>query len=242
MLKYIHGSEDSLDTDVFYVFDKIPSFTECRKFCSEDPTENRNIITIKNGIVDQCFIGSPDEINNGLLDTYKLHPQTCELKIEHRVKRDVTLKSIRAVRGILSILSRTQYRPEIKKALNSGYKDRLDCLMNIDFASIDYNKLSKSKNGTDLLKVIAFQLGQTLGLYEKEELYTKSSVANKYPELKPFLYREQNCDLNTLNTYRDILCGYLYRIKTKDLADHKSYFIDENRIFDLKHEVVLDER
>ena len=84
MLKYIHGSEDSLDTDVFYVFDKIPSFAECRKFCSEDPNENRNIITIKNGIVEQCFIGTPDEINNGLLDTYKLHPQTCELKIEHR--------------------------------------------------------------------------------------------------------------------------------------------------------------
>ena len=41
---YIHGSEDSTDVDIFYVFDELPSKQECKRFCSADPAENRNII------------------------------------------------------------------------------------------------------------------------------------------------------------------------------------------------------
>ena len=49
MIRYIHGSEDSLDLDVFYVFDFLHDINECKRFCSEDDTENRNIsILIKN--------------------------------------------------------------------------------------------------------------------------------------------------------------------------------------------------
>ena len=239
MIRYIHGSEDSLDVDVYYVFDEKPSFDECRRFCSEDPNENRNIIVIKDGVVVDCFIGTVDEINNGLIDTYPLHAQNDELLVNKRLERDITIKSIRAVRGILSILSRTQYRSDIKYALTHGWQARLDCLLNIDFTTINYNELGKRMNGPDMLKVIAFQIGQTLGLFDGVELYTKSSVAKQYPELKSFLYREPS-DLKVLNEYRDILSGYLDKIKTKDLNDYTVLFCDENRIIDLKHEKTIN--
>lgn len=119
--KYIHGSEDSLDTDVYYVVKELPSFSECRAFCSANKEENRNLIVIKNGVVTNCFIGTNDEINNALIDTYQLHEQEYPLLITKRVSRDIPLKAIRVSRGILSLLSRTQYRSEIKEALKSNF-------------------------------------------------------------------------------------------------------------------------
>lgn len=238
MYRYIHGSEDSLDVDVYYVFDKMPSFQECRDFCSQDPNENRNIIVVKDGIVSECFIGTIDEVNNALLDTYHLHSQTDPLIITKRVERDTTLKTIRAVRGILSILSRTNYRQDIKEALRDSWTKRIVCLDNIDFSLINYNELQKRMNGDDMLKVIAFQLGQTIGLYEGKELYTKSSIAKNYPELINFLYRKKD-DLNILNQYCDKLISHIEKIKYQDLPNNAVYFIDEKRTFDLKHEKVI---
>ena len=115
MIRYIHGSEDSLDLDVFYVFDFLPDINECKRFCSEDDIENRNIIIVKDGIVTDCFIGTVDEINNGLIDTYSLHKQDYPLIVEKRLERDIIMKSIRAVRGILSLISRnpTEYVREL---------------------------------------------------------------------------------------------------------------------------------
>jgi hypothetical protein len=79
-IKYIHGSGDSLDIDVFYVFDKKPTYQECHIFCS-NTDENRNIIVIDNGYVTDCFKGTIDEVQNSLIDTYGLHEQEYPLLI-----------------------------------------------------------------------------------------------------------------------------------------------------------------
>ena len=235
-LKYIHGSEDSLDKDVFYVFDSMPSFSECRKFCSADESENRNIICVKNGIVHDCFIGTIDEVNNSLYDTYDLHKQDFPLIIEEKVERDIYMKDVRAIRGILSMLSRTQYRPEIKEALKSSWKNRLDCLQNIDFTTINFNDLDKHYNGQNALKVIAFQLGQTIGLHEGLELYTKSTISLFYKELEPFLYRKGK-DFEVLNNYVDKLLDYLYEIDV--ISNDRLATFPDGRTIDLTHENVI---
>ena len=237
-LKYVHGSEDSLDKDVYYVFDSLPSFDACRTFCSADKSENRNIIVVNNGIVTDCFIGTIDEVNNSLFDTYKLHEQDYPLIIEKKVKRDIYMKDIRAVRGILSTLSRTQYRGDIKEALRGSWTLRLDILNNIDFYKINFEHLDKNHNGLDAKKVIAFQLGQTIGLHEGVELYTKSTISLFYEELKPFLYR-QEADPGILNSYVDLLCDYLYEIPV--IEDNRLVSFDDGRTIDLVHEeVVMD--
>ena len=69
--RYIHGSENSTDLDVIYVVDELPSLQECKTFCS-DKDENRNLITVENGIVTSVYKGTPDEVNNSLLRTYNL--------------------------------------------------------------------------------------------------------------------------------------------------------------------------
>ena len=79
--KYIHGSEDSIDTDVCYVFDRMPDAGECKRFCDSTRAENRNIICIENGTVSGCYKGIPDELNNALIETYGLHEQEYPLLI-----------------------------------------------------------------------------------------------------------------------------------------------------------------
>jgi hypothetical protein len=187
--RYTHGSGDSTDKDVVYIADRLPDKVTCKEFCS-NKDENRNIITIKDGAVSEVYKGTVDEVNNALLDTYSLHPQEMPLLINRRLERDVYLKYIRSLRIILSHLSRSQYRPEIKSALRGGWKERLDILNNINFDTIDFDTLNKNMTGADIKKVIAFQIGQARGLFCGEELYTKAAIAEKMPSLKPYLYRQ----------------------------------------------------
>lgn len=233
MIRYVHGSEDSLDVDVFYVFDKMPSFKECQEFCS-NKEENRNIIVVNNGIVVDCFKGTSDEINNGLLDTYSLHQQKHEIVVTKRLERDLLIKTIRVMRCLLSHCSRTQYRDEVKRALkSSSWKERIEVLKSIDFSSIeDYGK-SGSKE--DVYKVFAFQLGQIFGLGKEEEYYTKSSIGIAFPELKSYLYREKNTDPALLckNIKAFIKVVSLYEVNEKDGI---VFFKDFNKSFDLRAE------
>ena len=200
--KYIHGSQDSTDVDVHYVFDKMPSFAECKEFCDADKSENRNIITIDDGIVTGCYKGTVDEVNNGLLATYPLHEQEYTLLVTKKVERNKPLKFIRAIRIILSHLSRSQYRPEVKEALRStDWNTKLDTLDNIDLTTIDFSTLNKNLSASDILKVIAFQIGQSLLLHRDIEVYTKGEVAKFYTEFTPFIYRydKPNVDVTILD-------------------------------------------
>lgn len=235
MIKYIHGSHDSLDVDTYYVFNKLPSKQECKEFCDNIKDENANIIVIKNGIVTDCYKGTNDEVNNGLVDTYSLHEQEYPLLITKRINRDILMKCLRATRGILSYLTRTEYRPIIKKALNGNWKDRIDCLNQIDFSSIDFDSLQKTFNKKDILKVFSFQIGQTLGLLNGIELYTKQDIANYYPLLKEYLYRESDSTKNLLKML-DIFIDKMNEIKYNVINETTTYFIDYDKKVNIKYE------
>ena len=218
--KYIHGSEDSTDIDVHYVFDEMPSYQECKKFCVADKSENRNIITIKNGIVTGCYKGTVDEINNALIETYPLHKQEYPLLVEHKVERDKTLKYIRAVRIILSYLSHTIYRKQIKSALKGTWKERINTLEEIDLTKIDFDSLGKHNNKLDVLKIIAFQIGQCWGLMDDVEHYTKYTIAQDYPYLKRYLYRKET-EVTGLNIDLHMFVEDLKStIKTEDILKY----------------------
>lgn len=235
MIKYIHGSEDSIDLDVHYVFNELPSFKSCQEFCS-DKNENRNIITITNGIVNNCFKGTIDEVNNGLYYTYNLHKQEYPLLINRLVKRDTLIKYIRTLRGIFSYLSKTQYRSIIKYGLKSNWTTRIKILEEINWDNIsDFNKSFSKK---DIFKVYAFQLGQSLGLHEEIELYTKSSISKQYPNLRKYLYREET-NINDLLIY---LNKFINIIKSFKVIEKNNIvtFCDFNKVIDLKTEKYLE--
>ena len=67
----------------------------------------------------------------------------------------------------------------------------------IDVREVDWDTLNKNMTGSDVKKVVAFQMGQALGLFGGNEYYTKSELAKQFVTLKPFLYREE-CDINYL--------------------------------------------
>jgi hypothetical protein len=233
MIKYIHGSEDSLDKDVIYVFDGMPSFKECQELCASKE-ENRNIIVVQNGIVNNCFKGTVDEINNGLYYTYSLHKQEHPLIIEKLIERDTLIKCVRVLRCLLSHCSRTQYRDEVKKAMrSSSWKERISITKTVNYLALnDYDK-----NGTleDVLKIFAFQLVQSLELFKGNEIYTKSSAANFYPDLRKYLYREKSSYrkplMNLINYYLNLLDTII--IEEKDGLCH---FVEFSKIIDLKTE------
>jgi hypothetical protein len=233
LVKYTHGSHDSIDKDVYYVFNSLPAYNDCHRFCSEDPTENRNIIVITDGVVSDCFKGTPDEINNGLYQTYHLHDQIHPLLICGGVKRDPLLKWVRVMRCILSHCSRTLYREEVKKALVSyDWYLRLEVLGNIDLTSIE--SYGKNRSKEDIYKSFAFQLGQAIGLFSMTELYTKDSISKEFPEFRPFLYREPG-DLCALQDMKEVFSSFLYRLKAEQ-KENLVYFPSEGKLMDVKNE------
>ena len=202
VMRYVHGSEDSTDIDVIYVFDYMPRFAQCKNLCDGKGNENGNIIVVRDGIVVFAYKGSVDEVNNALLRTYPLHKQEYPLIIERPVQRDILLKDIKVIRKILSSLSRTQYRMDIKAALRGNWGEKLKTLKGIDYHSIDFSNIPKTTK-TNLYKSFAFQIGQALALHEGKELYTKREIADYFPELERCLQRKEETS--------DVIIKYIYR-------------------------------
>lgn len=218
--KVYFGSGDSVDTDVVYFFDKLPELSECKRFCSEDENENRNIAVVKNGVVVECYKGSPDETNNAVYKTYCLHKQDFENPVKRELPRDVYLKCVRSLRVVLSHLSRSEYRSKIKSSLRGGWFERVNALMDVDFAKVDFETCNGKMSKEDTLKVVAFQMAQTFALYNGMEFYTKTELANEYKTLLPFLYRKPDeYDINSLNNFKFFYTGMLLELDGKDVED-----------------------
>jgi len=232
MIRYIHGSADSTDLDVMYVFDALPSSTkECHLFCSADPNENRNIIVIKDGIVEQCFKGKRDEVNNAILFTYSLHEQEHPLLITRSVERDVFLKDISITRNIMSPLTRSHLRRQMKEALHADWPGRMAAARELDLRTIDFDHVGNWDRG-DLLKSMAFKLGQGIGLHRGTELYTKAAIAEYLPRLRPYLYRCSE-DQDALQSAWEEYLQLLSQTETITLEDGSTELPATGAVYDI---------
>lgn len=238
MVRYIHGSADSTDLDVVYVFEEMPSFTQCQSFCRSDPKENRNIIVIADGIVRSCFKGIPDEMNNALLATYSLHEQAYPLLIRRKVPRDIFLKDIIVTRKVISPLTDTPMRRQVKAALRAGWTQRIDFMKELNLTRIDFGSVGKWRK-EDLLKSIAFQLGQGIGLHEGTELYTKADIAAYIPRLRPYLYRKAE-DLQSLQWVYEAYLQCLSQTEVAALPENRVQ-LSSGRVYDIYRESCLTE-
>jgi hypothetical protein len=187
-----HGSEDSIDKDVYVVIPSpILDIQECKVMCESYTGLNANLICIENGQVTWCYKGTVDECNNSILSTYTLHPentQPCPVTV--KAERNWRLKVDRTVRGLLTYFSRTEHRVAIKAALRSeDMREKLEALKLIRLQAIpNFGKKGENK---DVYKFIAFQLAQTIALVEDgHEIFTKQMAAKYDFELRPYLYRE----------------------------------------------------
>lgn len=187
-MHYIHGSKDSLDVDVHLVVDRPMTKVEGKALCDGSPFGNANAIYIEDGVVVWSYKGSPDETNNGLFRTYCLHQQQFPLLVTRTVPRVVGIKAVRTIRGMLGMFTRSQLRPAIKAALhNPNIHEKIEVLRTFRPSTLDVG----DRDWHDSYKFLAFQLAQTISLFEDgEELFTKRECATKYPELRQFLDRD----------------------------------------------------
>ena len=234
MIRYVHGSADSTDLDIVYALDEMPPFEECQKFCSSNPTENRNIIVVEDGAVKSCFKGIPDEMNNALLTTYPLHQQQYPLLITRAVPRDIFLKDIIITRKLISPLAATPLRSRIKAALRADWPGRLGAMKELNLAEIAFDNVGKWKK-EDLLKSMAFQLGQGIGLHQGVELYTKAEIAARLPKLQPYLYRQAEGVLE-LQLFYEAYLQLLSQTQTATLPDHRTQLVSTGAVYDIYRE------
>lgn len=219
----IHGSEDSIDIDAFFILEHdflvSQSQQQLKELCEKLSSEygfNGNLIAVKNGVVSFCYKGTIDEVNNGMLYTYHLHNQKHQLPVIRRVERDLNIKVIRCIRGILSMYSRSDFRPEIKEALRSDtLRLKLNVLKKIDFNDVFTTNFSTKGDIKDILKFFSFQLIQTCALLEGEEIFTKAQVTNYDEDLAILIHRghyycKENIEipLMTLNHYKNWLIKF----------------------------------
>ena len=169
---------------------------------------------ITDGVVTESFKGRPDEVNNALLATYPLHQQQYPLLITRKLPRDVLLKDITAVRKLISPLTKTSLRPQIKKALHGGWTDRIQALeaVSLDWPELDAIPHMPKK---ELLKSYAFQIGQAMGLHMGLELYTKIDITLQFPQLRPYLYREKS----SVMELQCMLAAYLRILTSLDVEE-----------------------
>ncbi len=226
----IFGSKTSQDVDAIVFVDSIcdnPYYAleECKvynkkiaEFLKTDKEINSNLAIVDRGRIQKVLKGTEDEVNNSLIRTYDLHEQYFPNKVRAFIERDVDLKILRTGRVLLSLISRTQYRPIVKLALQKDYKERVKALYSCDVSILTSDSLSnKNVIWSDFIKVYAFQIGQTLALIDGVELYTKEEIYEAYPELEPYIKRDISYNLKDLEKWKNIFLD-----KTKDIQ-LKSY-------------------
>ncbi len=226
----IFGSKTSQDVDAIVFVDSIldnPHYAleECKvynkkiaEFLKTDKEINSNLAIVDRGRIQKVLKGTEDEVNNSLIRTYDLHKQYFPNQVRAFIERDVDLKILRTGRVLLSLISRTEYRPIVKLALQKDYKERVKALYLCDISKMDATQLlNKNVAWSDFIKVYAFQIGQTLALIDGIELYTKEEISEAYPELELYIKRDISHDLVALEKWKRIFLD-----KTKDMQ-LKSY-------------------
>jgi hypothetical protein len=215
------GSEDSQDIDLVFFVEIMPnSIAECAEKCAllsaqyaalfnSEKKVNSNLVIIKNGALIDAFKGNTDEVNNALFLTYHLHEQYYPNQIQRLLLRDLDLKFLRASRSIISLLTKTPQRAMIKDALRGGISLKMNTLETVYLCAVDWS--SSKMDISDVKKMLAFQIGQTLALFCEKEVYTKREIGLIFPTLNPYLNRELNTDFKDLQIY---LTQFIAALKT----------------------------
>lgn len=212
MIYNIFGSADSIDCDVMVFVDTIGNVADSKQVIEQctnviqplySKKVNVNLAIAADGIIKEVFKGTADEVNNSLFTTYHLHEQVHPRLVTRFVPRNPGIKALRAMRALLSFISRTQYRTPVKAALVGTATDKHELLKVIKFSHIA-DLGHKNISTTDFHKTLAFQMGQSFLLNIGIEAYTKQAIANHCPDLAPFLFRESGADPAVLDNFKDV--------------------------------------
>lgn len=237
---YIFGSKSSVDYDVLLIVDELKTIDENHKLIKEwneklekqfveagleQKKVNCNLGVYGMGQIIAVFKGTYDEVNNSVYWTYNRHKQFFTLNIKapyDRVNSDYFkhLKLKRCYRFLLSFYSRVpELREDIKLALKGDFIKRHEVLSKIRFTT--HTEFPKKKEKVeDIYKVIAFQLAQTIGLFNGVEIYSKEGALSFFSEIENPILRKPLTEYDL--TCLDMLLFELLKIGKQEIPKMKN--------------------
>ncbi|MCU0390148.1 MAG: hypothetical protein MUE81_03445 [Thermoflexibacter sp.] len=240
---YHYGSDDSKDQDVIIIIPDslMPQIQEERKIMVNDLLNkqqknwNATLATIQNGYLTDTIYPKSwiDSLNNSLFTTYHLHAQQYENPIKGLLKRNKLLAIYKTARTVLSLLTRTHLRRDIRPIVNGihSFDLKIKALKIINWHDIDDFNQRNAKN-EDIWKTFAFYIGQNISLIEHNiEIYTKKDLVLHHPALDSLIYRR-----GVMPKDKSILQEYLMR--WIGMAENYGVYTSENGILKCKDEII----
>ncbi|WP_420575068.1 hypothetical protein [Kordia sp.] len=246
-----YGSKSSTDVDVIIVLPKaaMPATQEERKRklkqLKTDFQLNWNAIfvVIEDGIlVDTIYTKSwVDSLNNAFYHTHKYHEQLFEIPVTRTIKRNKTLAIYKAVRTILTMLTRTHLRPKVRPIIRGihPFQLKLDILQTIDFSEIETFH-QKNTPDADAWKIIAFYMMQNeLLITQNIEVYSKEEILKHVPAIADFILRKEITQ-EAKNTLTKLKNNWLETIKNfGEFTSSENILSCNNERVDMVKEIAL---
>lgn len=236
-----YGSKSSTDIDVIIFIPKtdMPPTQEERKrlvkrLMLDNNLDWNSILAVEeNGVlVDTIYTKSwIDSLNNAVLSTYKHHQQHFENPITQVLERNKTLAIYKAVRVVLTLLTRTELRTKIKPILKGihPFYLKLEVLKTIDFSNFNtFNQVNTLD--IDIWKIFAFYIGQNHALLKSGiEIYSKENLIKYDPKLSNFILRKPISNVDKI---------YLTQFKNEwlEVVNNQGEFISEGQFLTLNNE------
>jgi len=227
---YRYGSNDSDDIDVFIGLNRVPDLDDeddrimmeeihetidytlrySGQFTNSDKKVEYSFIHISpEGVVDWCEYDDLEECNNALYYTFNHHAYNNNVlygknPIKSKLEQNVSFKIVKVVRTLLTFLSRTSYREEVKYLLKQGtFKERLEFLLKVvsenGISSID--TFNKKLPDVEIVKDIAFMFIQLYGLVHDVDVFCKRDAALRFPDMSRYIYKDHNAPLEPLEDF-----------------------------------------
>ena len=215
IISYAHGSPNSLDLDRLYIFPHalINSVVgDQARAILDDGIIDVNLMDLDDdGYICDNHKGQNDEIHNALTTTYPMHTQIFPLPSNFggKVQRAVALKWLTAMRRIFIRLTEVEVARDLAKRTLRNHDTSVGPAA---FAELNFSEIIPATN-LDHAKTFAFQMGQTVGLFDGLDLFTKDDIAKAYPVLESFIRRDRETSLRKAHLLDEFRTSMLSRSK-----------------------------
>lgn len=265
---YRYGSNTSTDIDLFIAIDRIPennredrqNIEELREMVKyvildsmkvNDKRIDYSFIHVSDdGVIDWCEYDDLEECNNALYYTFDHHVYNNAVVRVNPVKRkltqNVSFKIVKVVRQLLTLLSRTEYRDDVKYLLKNGtFKQRLEFVIRM-VSEQKFSKIqtfNKNLDDVEILKDIAFSFIQLYSLIEDVDVFCKKDACLRFPDLAPFILREDDAKLETLEEFIiETFQKLSANIEVYDHIDAVKFTRDQYGCLNKEERIITDKR
>jgi len=226
---YRYGSNDSDDVDIFIALSRVPDYTDDTDVYfieeihqavsdllksgviaeSNRKIEYSLIHVSKDGAVDWCEYDDLEECNNALFHTFSHHAYNNSVMggvnpVKKKLRQNVSYKIVKVVRSLLTYLSRTEHRTDVKYLLKNGtFGERLEFVLKFlsNQGLSELESFNKNLSDVEITKDIAFMFIQLYSLIHDVDVFTKRDAVLRYPDMMKYIYKESDASRSDLEVF-----------------------------------------